>query len=138
MVRSLSEPPMPLASPVGRSLLIAGLLVLGLTACGRRGALEPPLDPAAQAAEQRKAAQKQGLRGGQNRGSVPGGPSVPATEGQTNVPGQAQVADAGDADDPVAEGPASASPVGGLGTGQKRRRQPLVVPKEPFILDPLL
>jgi len=30
-----------------RAVLIAGLVILGLTACGRRGALEPPPDPSA-------------------------------------------------------------------------------------------
>lgn len=30
-----------------RIALIAGLLALGLSACGRRGALEPPPDPSA-------------------------------------------------------------------------------------------
>jgi len=34
-----------------RAVVVAGLLVLGLTACGRRGALEPPPDASAQAAE---------------------------------------------------------------------------------------
>jgi predicted small lipoprotein YifL len=34
-----------------RAVLVCGLLVLGLTACGRRGALEPPPDASAQAAE---------------------------------------------------------------------------------------
>jgi predicted small lipoprotein YifL len=33
-----------------RVALIAGLVLLGLSACGRRGALEPPPDPSAQAA----------------------------------------------------------------------------------------
>jgi predicted small lipoprotein YifL len=33
-----------------RVALIAGLAILSLSACGRRGALEPPPDPAAQAA----------------------------------------------------------------------------------------
>ena len=32
-----------------RAVVVAGLLVLGLTACGRRGALEPPPDASAQA-----------------------------------------------------------------------------------------
>ena len=129
---------MILASPAGRSLLIAGLLVLALAACGRRGALEAPPDPAAIAAERQKAAQRQALRASQNRGSVPSGQSAPALEGQTNVPGQAQVADGGDADDPEAEGPAAANPAGALGATRKRVRQPFVIPKEPFILDPLL
>jgi predicted small lipoprotein YifL len=30
-----------------RVALVAGLLILSLTACGRRGALEPPPDPSA-------------------------------------------------------------------------------------------
>lgn len=30
-----------------RAALVAGILVLGLSACGRRGALEPPPDPSA-------------------------------------------------------------------------------------------
>jgi len=34
-----------------RAVLVAGLLVLALAACGRRGALEPPPNAAAQAAE---------------------------------------------------------------------------------------
>jgi predicted small lipoprotein YifL len=138
MVHRLSEPSMILASPAGRSILIAGLLVLGLAACGRRGALEPPPDPVAIAAERQKAAQRQALRASQNRGSVPSGQSAPALEGQANVPGQAQVADGGDADDPEAEGPAAASPTAALGATRKRVRQPFVIPKEPFILDPLL
>ena len=36
-----------------RAVLVCGLLVLGLTACGRRGALEPP--PSAQAETQTQA-----------------------------------------------------------------------------------
>ena len=128
---------MILASPAGRSVLIAGLLVLGLAACGRRGALEPPPDPAAIAAERQKAALRQAAKASQNRGSAPSAQSAPALEGQTNVPGQAQVADGGDADDPDAEGPAASSP-SPLGATRKRVRQPFVIPKEPFILDPLL
>ncbi|MCB8819733.1 LPS translocon maturation chaperone LptM [Microvirga rosea] len=33
--------------PFPRIVLIAGILALGLSACGRRGALEPPPDPSA-------------------------------------------------------------------------------------------
>jgi predicted small lipoprotein YifL len=36
--------------PLSRVALIAGLAILSLSACGRRGALEPPPDPSAQAA----------------------------------------------------------------------------------------
>jgi len=136
MVRRLSEPSMPFALSVGRFLVIAGLL-LGLMACGRRGALEPPPDPAAIAAEQKKSAQRQSIKGGSSRSVPMGGASAPATEGQGNAPGQAQVADEGDADDPVAQGPA-ASPTVALGPTRRRAREPFVKPKEPFILDPLL
>ncbi len=37
---------------LSRTVLIAGLLVLGLSACGRRGALEPPPDASAPAETQ--------------------------------------------------------------------------------------
>ncbi len=124
--------------PLPRLVIATCLVALSLTACGRRGALEPPPDPAAIAAERQKAAQRQAVRASQGRGSVPAGQSAPTLEGQTNVPGQAQVADGGDADDPEAEGPAAASPTTDLGATRKRVRQPFVIPKEPFILDPLL
>jgi predicted small lipoprotein YifL len=78
--------------PFARIALVAGLLVLGLSACGRRGALEPPPDPTAQQAQ--KSADE-----GDQQGAIP-------------------------------------SPVG---TPQSRRpKQGYVIPKEPFILDPLL
>jgi predicted small lipoprotein YifL len=125
---------MSVAPFAGRSLLLAGLLLLALSGCGRRGPLEPPPDPAAATAERQKAAQRQAVRASQGRGSVPNGQTEPAPEGETNPPGQAQVADDGDADDPVAEGPAA-----GLSPStRKRARTPFVIPKEPFILDPLL
>jgi predicted small lipoprotein YifL len=34
-----------------RTVLMMGVLILGLTACGRRGALEPPPDPKAAEAQ---------------------------------------------------------------------------------------
>jgi predicted small lipoprotein YifL len=47
------------SSPISpRAALVAGLLLLSLTACGRRGALEPPPDPSApQAPAQAEAAE---------------------------------------------------------------------------------
>ncbi|MXQ14753.1 LPS translocon maturation chaperone LptM [Microvirga makkahensis] len=39
-----------------RAALVAGLIVLGLSACGRRGALEPPPGSAAAQAQQQEAA----------------------------------------------------------------------------------
>ncbi len=35
-----------------RAVLVAGLVILGLAACGRRGALEAPPDPSAAQAQQ--------------------------------------------------------------------------------------
>ncbi|WP_210485348.1 LPS translocon maturation chaperone LptM [Microvirga antarctica] len=37
---------------LSRAVLVAGLLILGLSACGRRGALEPPPDPNAVTAKE--------------------------------------------------------------------------------------
>ena len=39
-----------------RAALVAGLIVLGLSACGRRGALEPPPDGSAPQAQQQSTA----------------------------------------------------------------------------------
>ena len=129
---------MSFAFPAGRFVLIAGLVLFGLTACGRREALEAPPDPAAIAREQEKAAQRRAARASLTPSVTPSGQQITALEGQTNVPGQAQVTDGGDADSPDAEGPAASTP-GILDPSRKRaRRQPFVIPKEPFILDPLL
>ena len=112
--------------PAGRPLLVAGFLVLALAACGRRGPLEPPPDPTAQALERQKAALKQGGRAT--------GPSGTALEGQANAPGRAQVDEGVNADDPGAgAGLPAITP-----TPRMRARTPYVIPKEPFILDPLL
>lgn len=45
---------------LSRAVLVAGLLVLGLSACGRRGALEPPPDPSAPQQPSAAAASPQG------------------------------------------------------------------------------
>jgi predicted small lipoprotein YifL len=51
MVPALSERPMPFPfPPAGRAVLLAGALALALSACGRRGPLEPPGAQAAGAA----------------------------------------------------------------------------------------
>ncbi len=78
---------------LARGPLIAAGLVLALAACGRRGALEPPPDPAAAQAEKTEASR----------------PEAPGT-----LP----------------------SPVGTARQSSKARGY--VIPKEPFILDPLL
>ena len=43
---------MSLSLAFSRALLVAGIVILGLSACGRRGALEPPPDPNAAPAQQ--------------------------------------------------------------------------------------
>ncbi|HZH10627.1 MAG TPA: lipoprotein [Microvirga sp.] len=75
-----------------RAALVAGLIVLGLSACGRRGALEPPPDGSAPQAQQ-----------GAQQGAAD----------QATLP----------------------SPVGTPRQGPKRG---YTIPKDPFILDPLL
>ena len=79
--------------PLARIVLLAGLVALSLTACGRRGALEPP----------------------------PG--TTPNAVGQT-------------ATEDDSDGTTLPSPVGT--PSRNRARLPITVPKEPFILDPLL
>jgi len=86
--------------PSGRALLIAGLIVLSLAACGRRGAPEAPLTAAELAAQQQ---------------------------------GQQRQAAAADDDDDEA-GNAVMTPV----PTARRRSRAYTIPKEPFILDPLL
>ena len=49
---------LPLLAP-GRALFLAGMLVLALTACGRRGAPEAPLTSAEIAAQQQGQARQQ-------------------------------------------------------------------------------
>jgi hypothetical protein len=91
----------PLLVP-GRALIIAGLIVLSLAACGRRGSPEPPLTAAELAAQQ---------------------------QGQ-----QPRQAGAVDDDDDDVRNAAVMTPV----PTPRRRSRAYTVPKEPFILDPLL
>src|SRR5215203_2518258 len=94
--------------PLPRVVMVAGLIVLALAACGRRGALEAPPDPSAA----QKPAAKQAA-------AQPGG--------QTAGPGQTAEEEA-DSTLP--------SPVGTPRRGNAKRGY--VIPKEPFILDPIL
>jgi predicted small lipoprotein YifL len=84
--------------PSARLILVAGAVVLGLSACGRRGALEAPPDPAAPKAGTQAATPEQ----------------TPQGEEDTTLP----------------------SPVGRPRSSNSKRGY--VIPKEPFILDPLL
>ena len=97
------------APSVGRILLIALLLAGGLGACGRRGAPEAPLTAAELAAEQQR-----------------------ARAGQAAQPRAAT--DVDDDDEPTARSPLLTPPV----PTARRRSRAYTIPKEPFILDPLL
>lgn len=117
MLAAVSEPLMRPSLPVGR-LLALGILVLATCACGRRGPLEAPPDPALRAAPA-------------HAGVVATRPGR-APEGQANAPGQAGIAGGEAFDEPVV-----ASPVPSPARPTARKRG-YVVPKDPFILDPLL
>ncbi len=100
---------MPSLTPSsGRLVLVAGLVALALAACGRRGQPEPPPDPSVSAAQRQAAGQ-----------SLPSAQPTQAADGEeaeteTFVP--------------------TANP-----TPQRRgARRGFVIPKEPFVLDPLL
>ena len=99
----------------GRIALTVGLFAAALGACGRRGPLEAPPDPTVQAAAPR------GVRG------------APAT--QVTLQGQG-ANPAADTDDEEEAPSVVTSPVPTPPT--RARRRGYVVPKEPFILDPLL
>jgi predicted small lipoprotein YifL len=57
-----------------RAVLIAGFLVLGLSACGRRGSLEPPPDPSAAQAQQGTASE------GSGQGTLPSPVGTPRSK----------------------------------------------------------
>ncbi len=80
-----------------RLVLVAGVLAFGLTACGRRGALEPP--PAA---------------------AVPAGATQARAEAEDETP------------DTLLPSPAPAP------STARQQRRGYTIPKDPFILDPLL
>jgi predicted small lipoprotein YifL len=130
----------PTVSASGRLALLAGIIVLSLAACGRRGPLEAPPDPAA-AATQR---QREEVRR-QRQGAAPtANPTGAATAGLTEVPAVAQARRPegtppvpGEDDEPdelpsnIVPSPVPTPPSGG-------RKRGITIPKDPFILDPLL
>ena len=130
------------ASRTGRALALTGLLALALAACGRKGALEAPPDLSAP----KPPGQTQRSSGG--RGSPADGP---ATQGRGSVANaQATQASANRAQLGAAPAADEEDEIGAeLGalpgffsqpsqTNSPLRRRPYKVPKEPFILDPLL
>lgn len=62
-----------------RAILVAGLLALSLSACGRRGALEPPPSASAQGAQ----AQAESAAGGSTLPSPVGTPRSAPRQGYT-------------------------------------------------------
>ena len=111
----------PTVSASGRLALLAGIIVVSLAACGRRGPLEAPPDPAAAAAQR----QREEVRR-KRQGAVPtANPTGAATAGLTEVPAVAQ-----------ARRPEGTTPVPTPQSGARKRG--VTIPKEPFILDPLL
>lgn len=98
-----------------RVLVAAACLALALSACGRRGALEPPPDPNAPVV-------------------APPAAGAPRPAGRAAPPPGRQAAIVADDEDEEVKTDVTVSP---LPTVQKRSRA-YVVPKEPFFLDPLL
>jgi predicted small lipoprotein YifL len=120
----------------GRALVTASLIVLALAGCGRRGPLEAPLDPAT-AAQQR---QREEIRRQRQGAATPGA----AVAAQTEIPPIA-TARRSDATPPVPNEddeeeealPSSIAPTP-IPTPTGGRKRGVVIPKTPFILDPLL
>ncbi|MDB5592010.1 hypothetical protein [Enterovirga sp.] len=104
------------------ALLMAGVMVLGLGACGRRGQPEPPSSAAPSASATGRAAVPGDAR--PNAGALA---TSPASRTQLTVD------DETDEEDPNAGVSPQPTPV-----PARRRSRAYTVPKEPFILDPLL
>jgi hypothetical protein len=123
----------PIAAGLRRltPLLLAGVVAVGLSACGRRGQPEPPPDPAA--TQKPAAGSPSSSRGAvTTRGSASSAPTTLTTRPQALTENSPD--DETDEEDPnaaVSPQPTPA-PIG------RRRARSYQVPKEPFILDPLL
>ena len=118
-MRSFAMTPPTLTSRTALlAVLLAGTIALG--ACGRRGRPEPPPDPNAPKTEQSsKAADRKKAQ--------------PAFQGRPGTVAQNDDDDDDD-DQPEAEQAAGVSPL----PTTRKKRQPFVVPKDPFILDSIL
>lgn len=108
---------MPLTFSAGRLVLVAGLICLSLAACGRRGALEAPPGPAVAKPEARPTSRKV------ERTAVSSDPNVATLEAEE--------------DEDPAEAAAEAIVPSPSPKPAKRSRN-YTIPKDPFILDPLL
>jgi predicted small lipoprotein YifL len=98
--------------------LAASILTLGLSGCGRRGPLEAPPAAGAPAAARQAAARP-----------VPASPATLPQQGTLDTP-----EDETDEQEQVVQNvvPTPAAP------GSRKRNRGYTIPKEPFILDPLL
>lgn len=121
----------PGSAPRGPFLvvLIACLMTLAVGACGRRGQPEEPVNPAAPAAASKRTATAPGTRGPETR-SASGGGVLATSPGSAT---QLTPDDETDEDDPNQGVSPQPTP-----TPARRRGRAYQVPKEPFILDPLL
>ena len=112
-----------------RTLMAASLIGLALTACGRRGPLEAPPDASAAAA--------------QRPAGLASRPAGGAVAGQTEIPPAAQ-ARRSEATPPVPneddedELPSNIAPTPIPTPKPGGRKRGVTIPKDPFILDPLL
>lgn len=117
---------MPL-SPRPLSMIAAiGLIALGASACGRRGALEPPPGTAAA-----RSVARPGLPGLASPRALPQSVGI---GGGTAAP-EPDAVRAGDELAPLAVPGSGAEPAVKTTRGAKRG---YVIPKQPFLLDPLL
>jgi predicted small lipoprotein YifL len=119
---------------LGRALLMSSAAILvacALSGCGRRGPLEPPEAAASSAPAPAAAAADTRLR----RSRTTTGQATPPTSTLTTRPA-AVVEDTPDDEQDESESIQSVIPTPNP-TPRKRGRD-FVVPKEPFILDPLL
>lgn len=121
-----------------RVLVTASLVVLALAACGRRGPLEAPLTPAEAAAQRQKeevrrqrpgAAARPGDRGAvADQTEIPPIATARRSEGEPPVPGE----------DDEDELPSNIAPTPIPTPTTRSGKRGYVIPKDPFILDPLL
>jgi predicted small lipoprotein YifL len=116
--------PIPALTPALTRLAVIGLVALAVSACGRRGALEPPQTAAA-------AAPRPGA------GTVAGRRTLPDSIGLGGGEAEPEAAAvrAGDALSTAAVPPGGTEAPVETSRGARRGYR---VPKEPFLLDPLL
>lgn len=121
-----------------RVLMMAVVVALALAACGRRGPLEAPLTPAEAAAQRQKEELRRQRPGAAanpgDRGAVVGQTEIPPiatarrSEGEPPAPGE----------DDEDELPSNIGPSPVPTPTTRGGKRGYVIPRDPFILDPLL